>query len=421
MQKLFRNMSVYSLCACFILTGCVTNSNVGSGGGASGASGPNVGPQLSSLFDPDGPAVVDPAKPRLDVVVPVFDPGLSDAGRNYEEEGVWPELRRAEANRFAVKLKEALEKTGAFGAVRVTPDRSATGDLYVLGTIVESNGEDVEIQVEVVDVSGRAWFVRTFDHEVDSGFHKNTRNDGLDPYDPVFEEAANRVAHELDDYSIAELDNLGRLTELRFGSNFAEDAFAEHLETKRNTVALRSFPSDSDPMLERTRAVRVRDQLFVDGLQDHYRGFSAEMQESYLIWQEQSLFEIQARRDANEEAIGEAALGVLAIGLGVLAIIAGANSDSVAGQTAGVTGGVVAGTLGATLLSSSFQTSKEAKVHREALAELGESIDIDLAPRVVAFNEKTVELTGTAKEQFAQWRAFLQRVFEEERTPNVQL
>jgi len=421
MQKLFRKMGVYAVCACFTLTACVTNGNLGSGGGSTGASGPNVGPQLSSLFDPTGPAEVDPAKPRLDVIVPVFDPGLSDAGRNYEEEGVWPELRRAEANRFAVKLKEALEKTGAFGAVRVTPDRNATGDLYVLGTIVESNGEDVEIQVEVVDVSGRSWFVRNFDHEVSPGFHKNTRNDGLDPYDPVFEEAANRVAHELDDYSVAELENLGRLTELRFGSNFAEEAFAAHLETKRNTVALRSFPSETDPMLERTRAVRVRDQLFVDGLQDHYRAFSADMQESYLIWQEQSLFEIQARRDANEEALGEAALGVLAIGLGVLAVIAGANSDSAAGQTAGVTGGVVAGTLGATLLSSSFQTSKEAKVHREALAELGESIDIDLAPRVVAFNEKTIELTGTAKEQFAQWRAFLQRVFEEERTPNVQL
>lgn len=421
MKKLFRKMGVYAVCACFTLTACVTNGNVGSGGAGTGTSGPNVGPQLSSLFDPKGPAVVDPAKPRLDVIVPVFDPGLSDAGRNYEEEGIWPELRRAEANRFALKLKEALEKTGAFGAVRVTPDRNATGDLYVLGTIVESNGADVEIQVEVVDISGRSWFVRSFDHEVAPGFHKNTRNEGLDPYDPVFEEAANRVAHELDDFSIAELDNLGRLTELRFGSNYAEAAFAEHLVTKRGTVALRSFPSDADPMLERTRAVRVRDQLFVDGLQAHYRAFNAEMEESYLIWQEQSLFEIEARREANEKAIGEAALGVLAIGLGVLAVIAGANSDSTAGRTAGVTGGVVAGTLGATLLSSSFQTSKEAAVHRDALAELGESIDIDLGPRVVAFNEKTIELTGTAKEQFAQWRAFLQRVFEEERTPNVQL
>ncbi|HCP00343.1 MAG: hypothetical protein CL573_08585 [Alphaproteobacteria bacterium] len=412
MQSLLRKIGVYTLCACFILTGCVTNGT---------GPGPSVGPQLSSLFDPKGKARVDPAKPRLDVVVPVFDPGLSDAGQSYEEEGVWPELRRAEANRFALKLKEALEKTGAFGAVRVTPDASATGDLYVEGEILESNGGDVEIRIEVTDISGTRWFVRDFDHSVSSGFHKNTRNEGVDPYDPVFEEAANRVALELDDYSIAELNNLSRLTELRFGSNFTEEAFAEHLKAGRNTVSLLSFPSDSDPMLERTRAVRVRDQLFVDGLQEHYRAFSVEMQDSYLIWQEQSLLEVEARREANEEAVGEAVLGALTIGLGVLAIIAGANSGSYAGQTAGLTGGVVAGTVGATLLSNSFQTSKEAEVHREALEELGQSIDIDLAPRVVAFEEKTVELTGTAKEQFAQWRAFLQRVFEEERTPNVKL
>ena len=54
--------------------------------------------------------------------------GLSDKAKNYEEEGIWPELRRAEANRFAYKLKLALEKTRVFGAVRVTPNQRASGD-----------------------------------------------------------------------------------------------------------------------------------------------------------------------------------------------------------------------------------------------------------------------------------------------------
>ena len=75
MRNFFRKTGVYALCACFILTGCATNGGLGSGGQA-GAAGPDVGPQLSSLFDPEGPAVVDPAKPRLDVIVPVFDLSL---------------------------------------------------------------------------------------------------------------------------------------------------------------------------------------------------------------------------------------------------------------------------------------------------------------------------------------------------------
>ena len=417
-MKLFlKKTTVYAACFCFVLTGCVTNQ----GGGAGTGGGPTVGPQLSSLFDKTGEAKVDPAKPKLDIVVPVFDPGLSKTAEEYKEEGVWPELRRAEANRFAVKMKQALEATGAFGAVRVTPDRTATGDLYVLGKIVESNGEDVEIQVEVTDVTGDSWFSRTFDHEVDAGFHKNPRNDGKDPYDPVFAEAANRIALELDDYAVADLSRIQKITELRFGASFAEDAFTEHLDSNGRTVQLVSFPSEADPMLVRTRAVRVRDQLFVDGLQENYQAFSDEMETSYLLWQEQALLEQQARAKANEKAAGQAALGVLAIGLGVLAAIAGGRSNSTAGSTAGATGAVIGGVVGAKLLTDSFQTSEEAKVHRDALEELGQSIDIELAPRVMAFEKETVELTGTAREQFAQWREFLQKIFEQERTPAVQL
>lgn len=419
MRMLMKKLGVYSLCFCFVLTGCVTNQ--GGTGSAGGASGPGVGPQLSSLFDKTGEAVVDPAKPKLDVIVPVFDPGLSEAAEDYREDGVWPELRRAEANRFAVKLKQALEDTGAFGAVRVTPDQTATGDLYVKGKIIESNGKDVEIQITVTDISGDNWFARSFDHTVDPGFHKNTRNQGKDPYDPVFEEAANRISLELNDYDVAELEQLQRVTELRFGASFSQEAFSEHLDITGRTVELVSFPAESDPMLQRTRAVRVRDQLFVDSLQDHYRTFSANMEDSYQVWQEQSLLELEAQSAANEKAVGQAALGVLAIGLSVMALMAGSRSSSTAGSTAATTGAVVGGVVGAKLLTDSFQTSEEAKVHRDALEELGQSVDADLAPRVVAFEQETVELTGTAEEQFGQWREFLQQIFEQERTPQVQL
>ncbi|MBO6783637.1 MAG: hypothetical protein JJ899_10270 [Alphaproteobacteria bacterium] len=419
MKLFFRKTTVYAACFCLVLTGCVTNQG-GSGTGAAG--GPGVGPQTSSLFGRTAQkVVVDETKPKLDIIVPVFDPGLTKTAEEYKEEGVWPELRRAEANRFAVKMKEALEATGAFGAVRVTPDRTATGDLYVLGKILESDGEDVEIQIQVTDITGDNWFTRTFEHEVDAGFHRNPRNEGKDPYDPVFAEAANRIVLELDDYASTDLARLQKITELRFGASFTEDAFSEHLDSNGRTIQLVSFPSEADPMLARTRAVRVRDQLFVDGLQDHYQSFSDEMETSYLLWQEQSLLEQEARAAANEKAAGQAALGVLAIGLGVLAAIAGGRSGNVGGRTAGTTGAIAGGVIGAKLLTESFQTSEEAKVHREALDELGQSIDIEMAPRVVAFEKETVQLTGDAREQFAQWRAFLQEIFEQERTPAVQL
>jgi hypothetical protein len=417
MRLLLKQLTVCVASASLALSGCVTTP----GGGANGG-GVKVGPQLSSAVETEKAVeTVDPAKPRLDIVVPVFDPGLTEAAANYEEDNVWPDLRRAEANRFAWKMKQALEQTGAFGAVRVTPDATATGDLYVLGKIVESDGENVEIAIEVADISGNRWFGGVFDHEVESGFHQNVRNKGTDPYDPVFAEAAARIAAELRDRGSAELADLQKISELRFAANLTEEAFAGHLTKDRDRFALAGFPAEADPMLTRVRAVRVRDQLFVDGLQEHYRDFSGRMDTSYLVWQEQSLLEIEARRKAEWDAAGEAALGVLAIGLAILAIAAGGRTSSQTGQTAAVAGGIIGGVAGASLISGSFQTSKQAEVHRDALNELGKSIDIDMAPQVVASEKETVELTGTAREQFAQWRAFLKKIYEEERTPAVQL
>ena len=403
----------YTVSCALLLSGCVTT---GSNGGPSDA-GAIVGPQLASLFETKRDAVIDASKQKLDVIIPVFDPGLSEDAENYKEDGVWPELRRAEANRFAYLLKTEMDKTGAFGAVRVSPDLTATGDLYVLGKILESDGEDVEFQIDVRDISGAQWLTRVFDHEVDEGFHKNFRNENKDPYQPAFQEAANRIAIILEDFEGNRLEEIRRTTELRFGANMNQEAFEEHLKFDDGKTTLVSFPSENDPMLSRTRAIRVRDQLFIDGMQDHYRSFSSQMEASYFVWQEQSLAEIVAQREANLEAAGEAALGILAIAGAVLAIAAGVRDSAPVAAVGAIAGGVI----GAKMLSDSFQTSKEAEVHRDALNELGESIDVDLGPRVVEFEQETVSLTGDAKEQFAQWREFLKKIYLAEETPTKQL
>lgn len=404
---------VYVVCLSIILSGCGTPLG--------DQLSEMVGPQVSSVIGLDKPASEETSKPRLDIIIPVFDPGLPENESDYEAKGVWPELRRAEANRFAYKLKVALEATGAFGAVRVTPDRTATGELYILGRIEESDGEDVEIDLDVYDISGEHWFGKSFDHSVDAAFHKNFRNEGKDPYDPMFEEAAEYLVGELQDRRSDELTNLRHLAELRFGASFSEEAFSDHLALKNGRYTLGSLPSDDDPMLARIRPIRVRDQLFVDSLQDNYRLFTDQINVSYLVWQEQSLLENQAKSEAEMKAAGEVGLGILAIGVAIAAAVAGSNSNDYGDSVGLATASIVSGVAGVSLIQSGFQTSNEAKVHRDALNELGESIDHELAPRVIAFEKHTVELTGTAKEQFAQWRAFLKKIYDLEKTPAVKL
>jgi hypothetical protein len=395
----------------FLLSGC----------GSKNRSSTGVGPAPSSSYDrpPTGPTMA--MAPKLEVVIPVFDPGLPEDPAEYDDANIWPELRRAEANRFAYKLKEKLEATGKFGGVRVTPDATATGDLYVLGRIEESNGEEVAIEIEVIDISGKSWLDEHFEYEVSEYFHKDLRNKGKDPYDPLFIDAAAAIAAELSTHEYKELENLQYLADLRFGANFSDTAFMPYLEVDDGEYAIVSKPSDEDPMLQRVRAIRVRDQLFIDSLQDNYAAFSEQMNESYLMWQEQSLLETRAERIAGRKAIAEAVGGALLVGLAVFSAVAGSRSNSTAGSSAGATGAILGGMAGATLISESFRTSDEAKVHREALNELGKSVDMAMAPQVIAFEKESVKLTGDAKEQFAQWRAFLQKIYNEEKTPDIQI
>jgi hypothetical protein len=163
MQYIAR-IGVYVICSVLLLSGCVTNEK---GSSSKQLAESIIGPKFSSFFDPKRMAKIDPDKKKLEVIVPVFDPGLTAEAEKYSEEGIWPELRRAEANRFAYKLKTALEDTNAFGAVRVTPDNTATGDLYVLGKIVESNGEKIEIEIKLVDITGKQWFTKYSERSVE--------------------------------------------------------------------------------------------------------------------------------------------------------------------------------------------------------------------------------------------------------------
>ena len=397
------------------LTGCA----VGGGGSAQ----PRVGPQLSSSYDKPEPVEAAPSiqKPKLDIIIPVFDPGLPEDPEDYKDAGVWPELRRAEASRFAYKMKLAIEETGAFGAVRVMPDTAATGDLYVVGKINESNGEDVDIGIKVYDISGKEWFDRSFDHEVAADFYSNIRNKGKDPYAPVFKQAAEKLVEELHDHKDEQLSTLQALTDLRFGANFSEETFSQYMEVKGGKVTLIGYPDDNDSMLKRVKAIRVRDQLFTDRMQPHYEQFNQKMEASYVMWQQQSFEELQAAHEAKMEAIGKAVAGVGMIALAVLSAVAGGSSNSSGGAIAGTTGAIVAGQVGMGLLGSSAKMNEESKFHRDALEELGQSIEGEIAPQVVKHEETTTKLTGNAKEQFAKWRVFLKDIFEQEATPDVQL
>ncbi|SMN10972.1 hypothetical protein SPBRAN_1187 [uncultured Candidatus Thioglobus sp.] len=351
-------------------------------------------------------------------MIPVFDPGLSEDSANYEEDGVWPELRRAEANRFSYKMKQALDSSRAFGAVRIVPDSTASGDLYVLGKIEKSNGVKLALKLRVVDISGKKWLEKTFRYTVPDGFYKNRRNAGKDPYDPLFQEAVAAIIAKLQTRSHADLRDLQDITRLRFAASFNQSEFLEYLKINGDRFSIVSKPADDDPALQRIAAIRVREQLFMDNFQQNYMSFAEQMDESYLKWQEASFTEQKLSAKARKKSFMQAVGGALLLGLSVAAAV---QSEDSSNPNVVLATAAIGGVAGAWMLSNSFKSREEAKLHKEAIDELGESLDLELGPQVISFAEETVELTGNVQQQFMQWREFLQRIYAQEAVPNTQL
>ena len=398
-----------------LLSGCYATT----GSSLFGDSATEVGPESSSRImtaSERQTLSIRTIQKELEVIVPIFDPNIPEDSDTWEDKGIWPELRRVESVDFALNMKKALEDTNQLGAVRVTPDQKVSGDLYVIGTIKESNGEDVAINIKVVGIDGKSWLNKNYEHQVDEYFYTSVRNQGKNSYSPVFEQAAADVVRELRDKNQSYLEELNRLTEVRFAYSMSDASFEQFLKFRGKSVELVQAPADNDPMFKRIHQYRVEDQLFTDKMQQYYYDFDQKVEESYETWQKAAFSASKASREAKSRARWQALIGILAIGLG--AVAASNNDNYSVGGTVASFGAI---TAGAVLLSDSAQNYEESEFHHETLMELGRSVDVEVAPQVIEFEEKTIELTGDATTQFNQWRAALRRIYAEEQTPEIQL
>ncbi len=406
--------TLYLLSVTLILSGCYATTGSSLSGGSATAVGPESSSRIMTASEKQSLSARAIQK-EFEVIVPVFNPNIPTNASTWEKKGIWPELRRVESIDFALKMKKALEDTNQLGAVRVTPDQKVAGDLYVIGMIKESNGEDVKINIKVIGIDGRSWLNRDYKHQVDEYFYTSVRNKGKNSYDPVFEQAAADIVKQLRSKDRSYLEELNRLTEVRFAYSMSDESFEQFLKFRGSRVELVQAPADNDPMLRRIHQYRVEDQLFTDKMQQYYYDFDQKVGESYKSWQEAAFSASKARREAKSKATWQALAGILAIGLGA---VAASNSNS---NSVGTVASVGAITAGAVLLSSGVQNYKESKFHQETLMELGKSVDIQVAPQVIEFEERTIKLTGDATAQFNQWRAALRRIYAEEQTPEIQL
>ena len=345
-----------------------------------------------------------PEELLLDVGIQLFDPGLpDDEYERYmlEEKGIYADVRNSEARYFPMRLKQTLEMSGYWGAVRIVP-ASHVVDLRIGGTIHKSNGKDLEIDLIVVDARGKKWLDRRYKGEANPIVYKETETD-REPFQSLYNEIANdllKVAQKLDQEDVQEVR---RVAELRFANYLAPIAFSDYLEVKKNKYKIEKLPSYEDPMMLRLADIRERDFMFVDTLNEYYADFYAQIDPAYDSWRSYAYEEQLAYEKLAGQGKWEKVLGVGAIIGGVIAATRGGRAGQAAGQA-----GIVVGSM---VLQDGFQKSEEAKMHREALRELAASFDSEVAPILIDVEGEVLRLTGSVGTQYDTWRQILRQIF----------
>jgi outer membrane lipoprotein SlyB len=341
----------------------------------------------------------------LDVAVVVFDPGLDDYG---EDEQVYPEVRKAEARFMPMLLSEAMQESGAWGAVRVVPNDTQITDLMVRGKILHSDGEELQLQITATDSRGEVWLDKKYTGNTSRYSYEPATRNTADPFQAVYNTIADDLLEQLEELSPRDRSDVRVISELAFARGFSPEAFDGYLDkTRSGEYEVRRLPAADDPMLERVREIRERDRLYVDTLQGYYTNFDAQMSAPYLEWRKNSYESVVALHELQAESTRNLIIGGVAVLAGIAAATTG---DSSASRTAGQIG--VLG--GGYLLKSGMDQRNEAQIHVVELEELGRSLEAEITPQNIELEGRTVTLSGNVDEQYAQWRAVLAEIYRAE-------
>lgn len=353
------------------------------------------------------PSADIPESLLLDVGVVLLDPGIPEDPEQREKKGIVADVRVAEASYIPFTLKRMLQGTGQWGAVRVLPRPSNAVDVSVWGEILHSNGERLELKIAVTDATGKTWFSRRYVARASKyAYDEEMVPADIDPFQPIYRMIHDEMVAYREQLTAADIKNIRQVGELRFASEFAPEAFSDHVVRERKIYRLNRLPAEDDPMLARVRQIREREYLFIDTLEEYYMDFRQNMSGPYQNWRKYTFDEALALQELRAKARANTLAGAGAVIMGLAAQVNESPYVRGAGQVGIIGGGV--------LLTQGFKYRAEARMHFSALEELGSSLGSEVTPSVIELEDRTVTLTGTADEQYEAWRGLLGELYRSE-------
>jgi hypothetical protein len=321
-----------------------------------------------------------------------------------KDEGTSLEIRKAESHFMPYHLKNTLHQSGQWGAIQVVPAETNTVDLLVKGKILESNGENLVLEIDVVDATGKRWFKRKYSAEASASAYSGNKAGEKDAYQDLYNTIANDMAEYKNKQSAADIKTIRTVSKLKFAREYAPDAFDAYLaQDKKGHLSIKRLPADNDPMMARLLNIREREYMYLDALNQQYDWFYNQMWPSYENWRQLNLTEREAIHKVKREALTKQLLGALLV---AGAIAAGSQNSNVGRAMAPAM--VI---IGGQVFISGWNVSKEAEIHSTAIEELSESFGNEMQPVTMEFEGKQYKLTGPAEEQFKHWKLLLRQIY----------
>jgi hypothetical protein len=313
----------------------------------------------------------------LDVGLALFDPGIPEDKSTHSKLGIFPEIRKSEAQFMAVILRQNLVDSGAWGVVRVLPEPDQTAELLVTGAILRSDGEVLHLQITARDATGRPWLDREY---LDVAGEKDyPAGPGRDPFGDLYRAVANDLLSARERLDTEELATVREVARLRYAASLSPEAFAGYLSRdEAGRYQLQRLPAEGDPMMDRVRRIRNQEYLFIDTLDENYADLYESMAPTYNLWRQYRREQTLYREDYRQRV---------------------ASRDS-----RGPRGSYAA-------MEQTYEAYKWSKIHEQDLDELALGFNNEVTPTVLEVKGKVFRLTGTLDSQYKDWRAILREIF----------
>ncbi len=313
----------------------------------------------------------------LDIVLAVFDPGISNDRLEQQRNPVYPGVRHAESRFIPYVLRKTLERSGQWGAVRVLPQSDPSAELLVTGTILRSNGVELRLHISARDASGHKWLDRIYSDTAGWGYYEKPPGYSTDPFLNLYNSIANDLNAVRATLTEHDLNRIIDISQLRYAAALSPSAFADFLlEQPDGSVQLRRLPARDDPMLARVERLRQSEYLFIDTVDEQYASFYRSMGPTYSLWRRYSYgqtMELEELRQTQQQ-----------------------------------------GQRGFSGMKQAYDNYKEGKIQQQALKELAESFNTEVDPTAMELQGQMVHLQGSLQSQYTEWRRLLRAIYAEE-------